>query len=376
MQINTIIMRTMLVFLFLGAADRILGNRFSIGQEFEKGLMTAGKMLMIMTGMMVLAPLIGERLSPLLTPLFSVLGADPSMFAGCFLANDCGGAALAEALSNSPEAGLFSGLIVSSMLAPTLTFTIPLSLGSVTIPQKPAVIYGIIAGIVTIPIGSLLGGLAAGFELSMMLHNLLPVVIFSFTVLIAILIFKERVTPFFVYLGRFFIGVAIVGLCLGACKSLGEFTIIEGLAPIEEAFKVVGNIAVVLAGAFPFLCCLRRAASGFFGIMARTLKINEQSVAGFLACLANSLATFEMMKGMDTRGLAMNAAFSVSAAFALGDHLAFTAQYNAQMVVPMIVAKLSAGILAAMLSVPMVHYLLPSAADAIGPKEGRLLTKA
>ncbi|MFV0497551.1 MAG: ethanolamine utilization protein EutH [Candidatus Fimivivens sp.] len=364
MQINTIIMRIMLVFLFLGAADRILENRFSIGQEFEKGLMTAGKMLMVMTGMMVLAPLIGTHLSPILTPFFSMLGADPSMFASCFLANDCGGAALAKELANSPEVGLFSGLIVSSMLAPTLTFTIPISLGLVEPYQKPAVIYGIIAGIITIPIGSLLGGLTAGFNLSMMLRNLLPILMFSLTVLVAILIFKERTTPFFIYLGRFFIGISIVGLCLGACVSIGDFVIIEGLAPIEDAFKVVGNIAVVLAGAFPLLCCLRRAASGFFRTMSRLLNINEQSIAGFLACLANSLVTFEMMKKMDTRGLAMNAAFSVSAAFVLGDHLAFTAQYNPQMVAPMIVAKLSAGILAVMLSIPMIHYLLPASSGA------------
>ncbi len=64
---------------------------------------------------------------------------------------------------------------------------------------------------------------------------------------------------------------------------------------------------------------------------------------------------FGMMKQMDTRGKVINCAFSVSAAFALGDHLGFAAANMNAMIFPMIVGKLVGGVTAigvAMLLVP------------------------
>ena len=48
----------MLVFCILGGLDRLLGNRFGIGKEFEKGFMLLGTLALSMIGMIVLAPLI------------------------------------------------------------------------------------------------------------------------------------------------------------------------------------------------------------------------------------------------------------------------------------------------------------------------------
>lgn len=369
MGIDTVIMALIYLFLILGALDRIFESPFGLGVEFEKGLVTAGKMFLPMTGMMVLAPLIGTYLSPVLSPFFvNVLGADPSMFVGCFLGSDCGGAPLAEALALDPQAGLFNGLIVASMLAPTLAFTIPVALCSVHPHQKTAVIYGIVAGLVTIPIGALLGGLAAGFEMDMLMANLIPITGFSTFLLVAILIFREKLTPIFVFLGRFFIGIAIVGLCLGASEAMIGVTLVEGLAPIDEAFVVIGHIGVILAGAFPLLYAVHKVGARFFTRLAKLLRINETSVLGFLACLPNSMATFGMMKKMDARGLAMNAAFCVSAGFVLGDHLAFTAQYNSEMVIPLLIAKSSAGVLAVLLTLPMLRVLMP---QETGPSDSQ-----
>ncbi len=70
---------------------------------------------------------------------------------------------------------------------------------------------------------------------------------------------------------------------------------------------------------------------------------------------ANNIPMFGMMKQMDTRGKVINCAFSVSAAFALGDHLGFAAANMNAMIFPMIVGKLVGGVTAigvAMLLVP------------------------
>ena len=74
--------------------------------------------------------------------------------------------------------------------------------------------------------------------------------------------------------------------------------------------------------------------------------MNDVAAAGMVASLANCIPMFGMMKDMDDRGKIINVAFSVSAAFVFGDHLGFTAGFDANMITPMIIAKLVGGITA------------------------------
>ena len=50
------------------------------------------------------------------------------------------------------------------------------------------------------------------------------------------------------------------------------------------------------------------------------------------------------MKDMDDRGKVLNVAFAVSAAFVFGDHLGFTAGFAPELLVPVLAAKLTAGV--------------------------------
>ena len=54
----------MLSFAMLGALDRILGNKFGLGKEFERGFNLLGPMALSMIGMIVIAPAIGVWLEP------------------------------------------------------------------------------------------------------------------------------------------------------------------------------------------------------------------------------------------------------------------------------------------------------------------------
>ena len=74
------------------------------------------------------------------------------------------------------------------------------------------------------------------------------------------------------------------------------------------------------------------------------LGINGTAAGGLVASLANSIATFGMVKEMDERGKVVNIAFAVSAAFVFGDHLGFTAGYAPQMLPAMILGKLAGGV--------------------------------
>ena len=76
------------------------------------------------------------------------------------------------------------------------------------------------------------------------------------------------------------------------------------------------------------------------------LGMNDTAAAGLIASLANSIAMFGMVKDMDQRGKVINVAFAVSAAFVFGDHLGFTAGFDPEMLVPVILGKLAGGVTA------------------------------
>ena len=116
-----------------------------------------------MVGIIALAPVIANLLRPVIVPIFNLLGADPAMFAGTILANDMGGASLAAELAQNPQAGLFGGLIVGSMMGVTIVFTIPVALGIIHEDDRKFLATGVLAGVITIPIGSFVGGIGAGF---------------------------------------------------------------------------------------------------------------------------------------------------------------------------------------------------------------------
>ena len=188
MSINEIIIYIMVIFAALGALDRIFGSRFGLGEKFEEGIMAIGALSISMVGIIALAPVIANLLKPVIVPVFGLLGADPAMFAGSILANDMGGAPLAQALALNEDAGNFGGLIVGAMLGPTIVFTIPVALGIIREEDRKYLATGVLAGVITIPIGSLAGGLAAGYSFTMVLKNLIPIIIFA--VLIALGLWK------------------------------------------------------------------------------------------------------------------------------------------------------------------------------------------
>ena len=135
-----------------------------------------------------------------------------------------------------------------------------------------------------------------------------------------------------------------LGLAAAIVESLTGFVIIPGMAPIEEAFGMVGSIAIVLAGAFPLVYAVTKLLKKPLLKLGALLGINDTAAAGLVASLANSIATFGMVKDMDGRGKVVNIAFAVSAAFVFGDHLGFTAGFAPEMLPGVIVGKLVGGV--------------------------------
>ena len=150
MSVHEILIAVMAVFAVLGAIDRILGNRFGMGKEFEDGIIAMGALALAMVGIICLAPVLADLLKPVVVPVYTFLGADPAMFAGSILANDMGGGALAMELTEDIQAAHLGGVLTGSMLGATIVFTIPVALGILDKEDLPAMARGILCGVVSV----------------------------------------------------------------------------------------------------------------------------------------------------------------------------------------------------------------------------------
>ena len=346
MSAHEILIAVMAAFAVLGALDRIIGNKFGLGEQFENGILAMGSLALAMVGIIALAPVLAGLLEPVVGPVFSFLGADPAMLAGTILACDMGGGALAQEMTTDPQAALLSGVLCGSMLGATIVFTIPVALGILQPEDRPCLAKGILAGIVTIPVGILVGGLVAGFELVMILRNLIPIVLIAALIALGLWKAEKAMIRGFGIFGKGIVILITVGLAAAIVESLTGLVLIPGMAPVEDGFLTAGSIAIVLAGAFPLVYVITKLLKKPLMAFGRLLGINETAAAGLVATLANSIATFGMTRDMDDRGKVVNIAFAVSAAFVFGDHLGFTAGFAPQMLPAVILGKLSGGIAA------------------------------
>ncbi|MBQ8747436.1 MAG: ethanolamine utilization protein EutH [Clostridia bacterium] len=339
-------------FAILGALDRITGNHFKIGEEFEKGILSAGSLAMAMIGMIVLAPTLSAILIPVFGPLSNLLHLDPSFVAG-FLANDMGGVPLAKELSPDTVWGGFNGLIVASMLGVTVCFTIPVPLRTADKKYHKDILSGILCGIVTMPIGCIAGGLVEGCPPLLLLWNVFPLILISGIVCLGLVLNADLSRKIFSVFGNLVMIVVTIGLAAGVFDYFTGIKLIPHMDSIGTAFESVWGIAVTLAGVFPFIAVVSKVLKKPLSALGGLLKINDTSILGLISSLSNSIPMFAMIEKMDSKGIMMNMAFAVSASFVFGDHLAFTMAFDNTFLDGMIVGKLVGGVCA----VAAAHFL-------------------
>lgn len=361
MSINEIIMYIMVIFMIIGAVDKCLGNKLGYGEQFEEGIMAMGSLALSMVGIITLAPVLAKLLSPIVVPIYTFLGADPSMFATTLLANDMGGFALAQEMAQDPQAGLFAGAILGAMMGPTIVFTIPVALGIIEKEDQQYLATGVLSGIITIPIGCFSGGLVAGMPVGMILANLVPIVLVAALIILGLWLAPKGMIKGFTVFGKGVVIVAIFGLVVGAVQQLVGITLIKGITPVSEGIEVVGGIALTLAGAFCLVAFITKVFNKPLLKLGEAMGMNEIAAAGMVATLANNIPMFQMMKDMDARGKIINVAFAVSASFVLGDHLGFTAGVAKEMIFPMMVGKIVGGVTAVVVAMFMANRLVGKA---------------
>ena len=364
LNINSVIMLIMMIFMIVGAIDRIRGNKLGYGEKFEDGFNAIGGLAIAMAGVYAAAPVLSMVLGPIISPIYTAIGADASMFATTILACDMGGYPLAMELASDPSIGNFAGLILGTMMGPTIVFTIPVALGIIKKEDRPYLGAGVLAGMITIPIGCIVGGLmmntlAPEYHLSIItiIQNLIPVIIIAALIVIGLWCAPGPMIKGFNVFGT---GVTIVITALTAIAVFEQITGIMfpvfdvmstvdpdlGMTPLNNGLLVCGQIGIVLIGAFPMVEWITRTFGGALSKLGGALGMNDKGSAGLVATLANNIAMFNIMGEMNPKGKILNVAFAVSAAFVFGDHLGFAAGNDAQMIFPMIAGKLVAGVTA------------------------------
>ncbi len=396
-MINKIIMIIMMSFMGIAAIDRIL-NQFGgaeavlskiglgalgraitgAGSQFEEGFMAMGSLGLAMVGVIAIAPVLAQVLGPVIIPAYQAVGASPAMFATTLLANDMGGFFLAKELATvngvvDNASWLYAGLILGAMMGPTIVFSIPVAIGIIDEKDRRFLAMGVLAGMVTIPLGCIAGGLVAMysgisiggqpvvFTWGLILQNLIPVLFFSVLVAVGLWLIPERMISGFQVFAKILVSLITIGLAAAVLQATLGFTLIPGMDPIfmvagdkpgevMRAVEVIGYIACVLLGAYPMVFLLSRWFEKPLMGVGSLLKMNNNAAAGMVATLANNIPMFGMLNKMDDRGKVLNVAFAVSAAFTFGDHLGFTAANMPGMIFAVIVGKLVGGVTAVMVA--------------------------
>ena len=373
-SINSVIMMIMMIFMIVGAIDKILGNKYGYGEQFEEGLNAIGPLALSMAGVVAAAPVLAEILGPILKPIYTAIGADAYMFATTLLACDMGGYPLAMELASNEAIGNFAGLILGTMMGPTIVFTIPVALGIIKKEDRSYLGAGVLAGMITIPLGCIAGGLVMNmtpYKLSIgtILINLVPVIIIAALIVIGLWFAPSAMIRGFNVFGT---GVTIVITIFTAIAVFQQITGImfplfdvmstvdpeTGLTPLNSGLLTCGQIGIVLIGAFPMVKWITKTFGGALNKIGAAFGMNDKGSAGLVANLANNIAMFNIMDQMNPKGKLLNVAFAVSAAFVFGDHLGFTAGNNQDMIFPVIVGKLVAGITALIVANALAPKLL------------------
>ena len=369
-----IILWIMAAFSILGTIDRILPQKYKrgYGEAFERGIQTTGPLILSMAATYAIAPSLAALLKPIVTPICAAIGTDPGVFPGMLLAADMGGYPLAVEMAGSKALGDFGGLVLGTMMGSTIVFTIPVFLPMIAKEDTDVFSLGILCGLLTIPLGAIAAGLWMGLSAYVILVNLLPLVVLAMPIALGLLFCKNGTIRVFCVFGRIvsvvlalLLGVAvfqsITGIALpvfGAMQTVGPGTTISRL---DEGLLVCARIGLMLTGAFPLMRFLEKHLSRVLQRIGAKAGISSTAVLGMIANLANSLAMIQLFPEMDRRGKLYNIAFTVSASFLIGDHLAFTASVEPEMTIPMLVGKTVAGIAAVLLAAILAPRILEKA---------------
>ena len=380
-NIGTYIIYLIMACAVIGAIASIVDAESALGKEFTAGLHSIGPIFIPVAGIMASIPYISSFIATFIAPIFLWMGADPGIAGPIFIASDMGGYQLAHSLAQSPE-GWILGLLTGFQSGATVIFVIPVGLAMLRKVDHKYMALGVMAGLLTIPLSILVIALvtqflglgvradvattgaatqALHFTLPMLLRNLMPLILFCLALAAALRYLPGLMVTLFLKLGQLLyllvtlvLVASIVEYFTSAFSHLfggwGFAPIIADQADQFRALEIAGYIGIMLCGAFPMVYLIKRFLSRPIEKVATRLGLSAVGAAGVLAASCNILAMFRLVQDMPAKDKVMVIAFSVCAAFTFGDHLAFSANFQPTLILPLIIGKLTGGALGMLLA--------------------------
>lgn len=381
-QIGTYVLYVIMASAVLGAFAAIRNDEEGLGREFREGLYSIGPIFVPVAGIMASIPYLSQVIKAVFGPAFGAIGADPAIAATTFIAVDMGGYQLANVLAATRESWIMA-MVTGYMAGATIVFSIPVGLAMLEKRDHKYMALGVMSGILTVPVGVFVTSailaltnasvrdvistdaeatyqLALGF--GTIISNLVPLIAICVAIALGLRYAPDTMIKGFMWFGRamdagikLVLVFSIVEYFTGAFSKLfgvwGFDPIIADPKDQFRALEISGYIGIMLAGAFPMVYLIKKYLAKPLEAIGKRFGFSAVGSAGILAAAANILALFRLVKEMPPKDKVMCIAFAVSAAFLFGDHLAFTANFQPTMIVPVMLGKVTGGVTAIILAV-------------------------
>jgi ethanolamine transporter len=361
------------VFTVIAGFDHINGNRFGYGHQYAEAWKSMAPLAASMVGITCLTPIFRILLTPIIAPLFRALLSHPAMFAGALLAPDMGGFPLAVRLA--PDDDEYSiamyAVILSSMLGATIVFNIPVGLSIIDPSNRIFFAYGTLLGIISVPFGCIVGGFAMsstpfGISVGAIFKNLIPVFIITVAIALCLYLFPFATLRGFLHFSQAISFLMTFGAILAIFQHQTHLRFPlwsvmvndNGENSLLTVLRTVAEIAMVLTGIIPLVHFVVELIGATLEKIASRIGLTAVDASGVVGALASALPMLGLFDGMTQKGMIFNAAFGVGAAFTIGDHLAYMGSVEPRMIVPMIVGKITAGIVSIVLSILSADFLV------------------
>lgn len=381
-EIGNIIIYIIMSGTLIGAMASVVRPESGLSKEFVNGIHSIGPVFLAQAGIMAAIPIISYAITHTIGPLFESMGSDVSIAALSVIAVDMGGYQLADVIASNRDQWI-TAMLIGYTSGASIVYLIPVGLIMLQKKDHKYLALGAMAGLISIPFGVLISLMIitlnnipvrdiistsspANHYLSIdfinALHLLAPLFVFCFVLALGLKYRTELMVAGFLLFGK--VMDAFIKLVLAACivqHFTGIFTKIFGgwvfdslFADEKElirAIEIAGYIGIMLAGTFPVCYLFQKYCQRPMKYIGAKLKLTDAGALGIVMVLANIIAVFHLFKDMRARDKVLCVAFGICAQATLGDHLAFTANFQPTLVLPIMVGKFLAGAIAVVIAI-------------------------
>lgn len=373
----------------IGGLARIFKEDSELGQSFDEGIRTMATMFIPIVGLMVSVPYLKVGIPKLFGKLFNSFGADPVVASAMIMPPDCGSYALALEIGQKPEI-LIIVLAVGFMCASTVSFNIPIGLSILDKKDHKYLALGAMTGFLSVPFGVFTSYIIAyltspkirtafttvgapdyvpNLDMLMILQNLIPLIVVCILLALGLKFFPNGMVKGFMIFGKGLTAILTLIVVASIVQHYtGFFSTVFGswgfdpmIADEKEMFRsieLLGTIAMMLSGAFPMVYLIRKYCNKPLEKLGSLAGLDSAGSTGLVACLANGIALFGLIKDMKPTSKVICMSFLVCAGYSMGDFIAFNVNFQPNLVMAIFVGQIVGGIIgiifAKLLAVPQV----------------------